>query len=355
MPPGTHGGDIISTAGELGCNVSDLIDMSSNLTPLATTEGLKDRIISRLDEIGFLPETGSEALCSAFAKKYGLAVDQILAGNGTTEFIFALPRALSPKRTVIVNPTYADYHLACNWAGIPVTGFTLSPDNGFVPDLDALAATLTGGELVCICNPNNPTGVLIPSDDLYALANGRKKSIFLIDESYLPFCRERSLLTYPVLDNMFILTSFSKIYGIPGLRLGFLTASEKNMRLMGERRKPWGVNRMAQVAGEYLLERADPYVEKVITFLEQKRGPFTEQLDRMPGVEVVPGMANFILSRLTGKIRAGELRERLLKHRIMIRNCENFVSLDDHFFRVSLKSDTNNDFFLKTLGKILCE
>lgn len=349
----SHGGNIIATAKELGCAAADLIDMSSNLAPFGMAPGLKEELIERLEEISYLPETGSETLRDIFAGRYGLREKQVLVGNGTTEFIYAVPAGLDLARGVIVNPTYSDYQLACEWSGLTSVSFDLKPGDGFQLDLNRLAAMLQGGELVFICNPNNPTGGLIPSAALYDFIKQQKNSIFLVDESYLPFVREPSLLDFALPKNLFVLSSFSKIYGIPGLRLGFLASAEHNMAKMSERRKPWGVNRMAQIAGEFLLSHADDYVEEVIGFVEQQRPLFAKALDKLPGVQVVPGVANFILCYLSGDIRADYLRQRLREYRIMIRNCSNFAGLDDHYFRLSLKDEKSNAFCLQMLKDIM--
>ncbi|MFZ5758851.1 MAG: pyridoxal phosphate-dependent aminotransferase [Thermodesulfobacteriota bacterium] len=348
-----HGGNIVATARELGCRVTDLIDMSSNLTPLGMAPGLRETLEQGLDQIAYLPETGSETLRRLFAAAHGLAEDEVLVGNGTTEFIFDLPRLFAGGRALIVTPTYADYALACSWAGVAAQEFMLDPDSDFQLSLERLAAELRGGELVFLCNPNNPTGGLLAHDALRNFLNHHSRTFFLVDESYLPFTREPSLLAAPLPANLFVLFSSSKIYGIPGLRLGFLAARPANLRRFGERRRPWGVNRLAQLAGEYLLRHGERYADEVRTFITTERPWFVAELASIPAIRIVPGAANFILCRLTGRIGAAELRERMLASRIMIRNCANFSGLDDSYFRVSLKSRRENETFLRALAAIL--
>jgi threonine-phosphate decarboxylase len=352
---GAHGGDILSMAQRLGCTVGDLIDLSSNLTPLGMPPGLRETLIERLPEISFLPESGSETLVRLFAGKYGCSPQQVLAGNGTTEFIYAVPGSSRCRRALIVAPTYGDYQTACEWAGLAVDFFILRAEEDFALDFNRLSARLTGGELVFLCNPNNPTGRAVTSRELMAFILAHPASEFLIDESYLPFVSEPSLAGFPLPANLFLLCSSSKIYGIPGLRLGFLVADQEKMARFAERRKPWGVNRMAQVAGEYLLEHGDAYVQTVRDFLGLVRPGFVSRLAEFPGVRVVPGAANFILCRLTGAITATRLREAMLLERIMIRDCGNFTGLDDRYFRVSLQEPERNERFLKALAGILGE
>lgn len=348
----THGGNIIATAKELGVAVDDLIDMSSNLTPFGSAPGLQKVLADRLGEIRYLPETGSETLRGLFAEKHGLNQEQVLAGNGTTEFIFAIPEVVKAKRALIINPTYADYYSACLCSGLQADGFDLLPEKDFEPDLHALSASLQGGELVFFCNPNNPTGALVPSEELYDFIAEHGESLFLVDESYLPFIREPSLLDFSIPDNLFILSSYSKIYGIPGLRLGFLTSTGANLKNIHEQSRPWGVNRMAQIAGEYLIRYGDDYVAKTIDFVEKERLRIVNELSSMAEIKVIPGAANFILCKLTGKMTAPELQKKMIDRKVMIRNCDNFTNLDEKYFRISLKSEEDNNYFLQTLADV---
>jgi threonine-phosphate decarboxylase len=348
-----HGGNIVSVAQTLGCNTSDLLDLSSNLTPFGMVPGLKEMLVSNLEQISFLPEADSATLCRVFAEKYGLQPDQVLPGNGTTEFIFALPAAFHTKKTLLVNPTYSDYQVACSWAGVESEDFFLTREEGFQLDFVRLATRLTGGELVFICNPNNPTSVLIPTARLHDFINQHPKSIFIVDESYLPFTSEPSLLDLDLPENLFLLCSSSKIYGIPGLRLGFLVAREKNLARFSDHNKPWGVNSMAQIGGEFLLQNADPYVTEVRSFIAEQRPKAIQSLTQLPQIEAIEGAANFILCYLSGKIRARELAEQMLQKRIMIRNCESFTGLDDRYFRISLKDETGNRRCLEALKQIM--
>lgn len=350
-----HGGDIVATASELGCSVNELVDMSSNLTPLGIAPGVQEALVSTFDQIAYLPETASSTLVNSFARRYGLHHSMVLAGNGTTEFIFALPRLFSHCRGLIVTPTYSDYRLACQWAGLTAQDLPLDPEQGFAFDLDKIDENVRAGDFVFICNPNNPTGGLIPSEDLYGLVKNHPDTFFLVDESYLPFVPEKSLLDYPVLPNLFLLTSFSKIYGIPGLRLGFLVSTTENIKILQGQSKPWGVNRPAQVAGEYLIDHADDYVARVREFVARQRPAFTASIANLPDIEVVPGVANFILCHLQGNLNAEDLRQKMLKRKIMIRNCASFAGLDNSYFRISLKDVETNEHCLRELTAVMVD
>jgi threonine-phosphate decarboxylase len=354
MLPIRHGGDILAVARSLGCSPAAVDDMSSNLAPFGPAPGVREALLARLDEIAYLPESGSESLRDCLAARYNRGREEILAGNGTTEFIFALPAGLRPRVGVVVNPSYGDYRLACSWAGVEVRDFNLDPADDFVLDLPRLAGSLEGGELVFLCNPNNPTGALTPSRQLHEFIARHRASHFLVDEAYLPFTGEESLLDLPPLDNLLVLQSYSKIYCIPGLRLGLMVGPARLLARLREYSKPWGVNRLAQVAGEYLCQNADAYVAEVASFVARERKIVAEQMAELPGVTVVPGQANFLLGRLgQGLPGAGELRQLLLQRRFIIRDCANFTGLDERYFRLSLKDSATNRRCLQALAEII--
>ncbi len=346
-----HGGNIISKASELGVEVGDLIDMSSNLSPLGMVPGLREVLERGIDQIAYLPEATSDSLCAIFAKHNGCQPEQVMAGNGTTDFIYDLPSLFSFKKAIIVNPTYSDYRLACDYAGLPWQSFNLEcPD--FSINFNKLAGVIQGGELLFLCNPNNPTGHMVSSDVLRSFIKEHPQTTFVVDESYLPFCNELSLVSGELPENLFILCSSSKIYGIPGLRLGFLVSSEKNLATIRGRCRPWTVNRLAQLAGEFLFSEADPYVREVQAFVKEERALVVRELQGVPGVDVVPGVANFILCRLSTQ-NASQLTEKMLAKKIMIRNCASFDGLDESYFRFSLKKASENRLFLTALASAL--
>ena len=314
---------------------------------------LAPHLRARLDEIAYLPETDSESLCALYAAHHDLARDQVLAGSGTTEYIFSIPATTDVSRGIIVNPTYSDYHLASIRAGLETTTFPLRMAEDFQLDLDRLSRILKGDELVFLCNPNNPTGNLVPTLQLYEFVCSHPGSRFLIDETYLPFIKEKSLFELPIPGNLYILRSFSKIYNIPGLRLGFVVASTDNIQRLVSSQRPWGVNRLAQIAGEHLIQHGESEVGRVADFIEKQRPLFVAALAKLPGIQVVPGRTHFILSYLSGTMRAEPLRNALLQNRIMIRNCANFAGLDDRYFRLSLKDESGNRKCIAALQKAL--
>ncbi|MEW6220348.1 MAG: aminotransferase class I/II-fold pyridoxal phosphate-dependent enzyme [Thermodesulfobacteriota bacterium] len=352
---GPHGGDILATARRLGCRVDELVDLSSNLSPLGPPPDLLLHLAGHLPQIACLPETGSETLQAAFAQAHGLPAEAVLVGSGTTEFIFALPAALGRGRTLVIGPTYSDYALASEWAGRQVRHWLLSSAEDFRFRPEQLLEDLAPGDLVALCNPNNPTGGLVASRELRQLAAAAPRSLFLVDETYRPFCTGDSLLSEALPANLLVLASFSKIYSIPGLRLGFLAGAPDLLQRLESQRRPWGVNRLAQLAGLYLLAHGRAQEEAVRAYLAQARPALVAGLAGLPGVRPLPGRAHFVLCWLAAGQSAAWLRTMLLERRVMIRDCSSFVGLDDRYFRVSAGPPAANQALLAALAGVLAE
>ena len=221
-----HGGNKQQLADRIGCRVEDIIDMSSNLNPLGPPKRIHAFIRENIHLIHALPEPDAAGMSKGFADYHGIDPGCVIAGNGTTFFIYTLPLALGAKKALILGPAYADYEDACAALNVKASHCLTLAENNFVPDLDQLSDKAGQADLVFICNPNNPTGALIAKQDLETLIRRHTNTCFVVDESYLPFvpgAEDFSLITQTHLPNLVVLSSMSKIFRIPGLRTGFLS------------------------------------------------------------------------------------------------------------------------------------
>ena len=338
-----HGGNIYHLALRLGCAPEEIIDMSSNVNPLGPPPGLLDHLKNHLDSIKALPEVDSGAAVNAFSQRYGLPAGRILAGNGTTQFIHALPRALASRRVLILGPTYADYADACRMHRVPFEYFLTEEADGFRPDMARLARNAGRFDTVFICNPNNPTGQLINGNALESLCRAFPETRFIIDESYLSFAdrEEDHTLLGTDLPNAVVLHSMSKIFRVPGLRIGFLAAPEPIIDQMKRYFLPWSVNSLAQQAVIHLMTHrteTDAFVQQSRRFLEKERQRLAASLKSHPALILFPSCTSFILIRLLQGYTAEKICDALARDRILIRNCANFEGLSDQFIRISLKT-----------------
>lgn len=354
-----HGGNINQLASWLQCPVHEIVDMSSNLNPLGTPDFIKKMISNRLDTLSRLPEPDAGQMKRGFAKYHGLDPETVIAGNGTTWFIFTLPHALGLKNAVIAGPTYADYKDACQMHQVSWKFVQADADREFEPDMDALSKLSRTADAVFICNPNNPTGTLVQKEQIEYLAAAHTSTLFIIDESYLPFvnhAEEISLVSSNQYQNMAVLSSMSKIFAIPGLRTGFLSGPESLMNKLLQFYQPWSVNALAQAVICDIFrqpEQINPFYQQTREFVERQKTGFFNAMTDVDGIRLFDSTTCFILAQLTGNVSSRKLCEAMGRHKILIRDCANFDGLSDRFVRFSLKTPEINQRLAEVIKEVL--
>jgi len=337
-----HGGNKQKLADRLGCRAIDIIDMSSNLNPLGPPERILSLIRENIQAIHALPEPDGASMAKGFAQYHGIDPQQVIPGNGTTFFIYTLPIALKAKKVLIAGPTYSDYQDACAMHAIDCIHCLAGPGTEFAPDMDQLSKKAGQADLVFICNPNNPTGALIPKPDLEGLIKGHPDTCFVMDESYLPFVAGAEALSFveDTFPNLVVLSSMSKIFRIPGLRTGFLSGAKPLVDKVMAYYQPWSVNALAQEVIRDIFDHPDeilPFYQRTRDYIKREKEVFCEALKDMRGLKIFEAPTYFILAELRG-IKAPEFCDRVGEDKILIRDCSNFKGLSDDFVRFSLKT-----------------
>lgn len=353
-----HGGNIYKLALRLGCTPFEILDMSSNVNPLGPPPGLINLLEKSLNGITALPEADAGRIVEAFARRYDINPDRVLAGNGSTQFIYTLPQALAIRRALILGPTYADYADACLMHDVDHTYAMAQEPRLFQPDMNAMEREIEDCDAVFVCNPNNPTGALIPADELKNICRSYPRTTFIVDESYLPFVThgDQESMIGSDLSNLIVLNSMSKIFRIPGLRIGFLVGSERLINRLMRYVLPWSVNSLAQVAVLYLMAQATAvaaFIESTQEFLEAERKWFTQHLEEASALQLFPSCTSFLLARLPENHRAADICSRLSQERILIRDCSNFKGLSERFIRISLRTHDSNQLLAERLLSLL--
>ncbi|WP_320043355.1 threonine-phosphate decarboxylase [uncultured Desulfobacter sp.] len=353
-----HGGNKQLLADRIGCAPEDIIDMSANLNPLGPPKRVHDFIRENIYVIHALPEPDAAGMSKGFADYQGIDPDCVIAGNGTTFFIYALPLALGAKKALILGPTYADYEDACAAHHVNIHHCLTVAENNFVPDLDQLSAKAEQADLVFICNPNNPTGTLIDKQDLETLIHRHPGTCFMVDESYLPFvpeAEEYSLVTQTHLPNLVVLSSMSKIFRIPGLRTGFLTGAKALIQKIMVHYQPWSVNALAQAVIKEIYNHPEdilPFYRQTRAFVAKERRNFVHALAGTQGIRIFDAPVFFVLAQLD-RISAAQLCRRVGDDGFLIRDCSNFKGLSDQFVRFSLKTNDINQALAQSIKKAL--
>lgn len=346
-----HGGNIYHYSKKYGIPISRILDFSASINPLGPSPKAVRAIKSALPSLVNYPDPDCEGLTGALAAFHGIPSNSILAGNGSTELIYLLPRALGAKRTVVLSPGFSDYERAAGLADSSVKRVTLREEDGFVPDVKKLARSLSGADMLFLCNPNNPTGVLLDRDTVFnILAAARKTGTFVVvDEAFIDYRPEHSIIAEAARKpGVAVLRNFTKFHGMPGIRIGYLIAQPKLVRKLDAMREPWTVNTLAQEAAITSLSDS-AYIRASAELVETEKEFLYGALSAIPGLEPYQPSVNFMLVRLSVGPGAGALAEELASKGILIRDCSNFKGLHGRYIRVAVRSRPENELLVAAI------
>ncbi len=292
-------------AREHGLRAADLVKLASNENALGPSPKAIDAMRATAGKMHLYPDGGAFYLRQALADKLGVSPDMLLFGNGSNELIEFLGHVfLGPGTNLVMSQcAFVIYKLVADAFGAETLA---APMRGFTHDLDAMADRVDAHtRLVFVANPNNPTGTRVSAADLRRFLDRLPPHVLLVmDEAYVELLPPDE--QPPCLDwvregrNLIVLRTFSKTYGLAGLRLGYAVADPEILRLLDKFRQPFNVNAMAQAAALAALED-DAYVEKTRALVRDGLAFFERECAAL-GLETVPSVANFLLVK-TGKGR----------------------------------------------------
>ncbi len=277
---------------------------------------------------------------AAASQRFAVAADEIVCGNGTSELIQSLPVVLGTRRVLVVEPGYVDYRRAARLAGAELALVTLSAAEGFRVDESALNQAILAhrADLVFIGSPNNPTGTVDEAAMLRRLCLAHPTVTVAVDEAFADFVEGFASLAQQRPANAVVLRSLTKIYAVPGLRLGIALADSAVAARWRDHLPPWTVNHLAQTIGTRALADAD-FVRDTCTTIRTWREALASGLAALPGVSVIPGAANFLLCHHAD----ATLGDRLLRrHAVAVRRCDDYPGLDATWFRVAVRQPEEN-------------
>ena len=348
-----HGGNLRALAAAGGRDPADILDASASINPLGPPPWLRDVISAAVSDLVHYPDPDATALINAAAARYGAPASHFVAGNGTSELLFTLPRCTGLARAVIPSPAYADYATACHKAGMDVRRLPGSELDGFALHIDRVEAVLRSPSMVVIASPANPTGALANVADIVALADRHPQSLFVVDEAFADFVPGFASLAGERPHNVAVLLSLTKSFAVPGLRLGLLAASPDLADWVRRSLPPWSVGTLAQAVGIRALADAD-YLEASRRALPPLREALAAGLAAL-GLTVFPSAANFLLARLslTGPNAPEVCRRMLAEHGVALRDCSNFSGLTDRYLRIAVRPPAETRRILDGLAAVL--
>lgn len=342
--PNTHGGDIY---GE-----EVFLDFSANTNPFGTPQGIMDAVRESLEEMHRYPDPYCRRLKKAIADFEKVPQEYILCGNGAAELIYSYCEAAKPKLAVELAPTFSEYSSGLKRAGCSVHRYVLRQEHGFALEeafIDYLR--ITQPDTVFLCNPNNPTGKVIPTELLQKILAfcGEKSIRLFVDECFLDLSDSGISLKGYLADNpkLFILKAFTKSYGMAGIRLGYCLSSDADLLTgMSQTVQPWNVSGIAQAAGIAAFRERD-FLKQTKTLVAAERKWLKSELEDL-GFWVCGSEVNYLLFR-----GPADLHTALKKEKIAVRNCDNFHGLGTGWYRIAVRLHEENEELIDTIKMIL--
>ena len=332
-----HGDDIYAIEEKLKAN------FSTNVWMEGPNEKLVEAVAQMAGSIANYPEPNGEPLREMLAIHHGLTTADLMVNNGTTESIYLICQCFQNTEATILVPTFSEYedaaminHISCR----------------FMPWKEMKSEFSFPTQLVFICNPNNPSGSLLPLSALDRWVSQNPQTIFVIDEAYYAFTpkAQSALELLGQYSNLIILRSLTKLFAIPGLRLGYIIGHPDLINRLQRYKIPWSVNTFALQAGIYIIRHIGmltPVMDQLLTETQWLR----TQIDQLPGYRCQPSHTTFFLVS-TQRGNAADLKAYLIKHhQILIRNADNFRGLEANVFRLATQNRAKNQLLINGLAQ----
>ncbi|MDP2277901.1 MAG: threonine-phosphate decarboxylase CobD [Nitrospirota bacterium] len=362
----THGGNIYALSEKLRLNEKNIIDFSASINPLGIPESVNSAIKDNIKYLYNYPDPDAKRLRSQLAKHHKINPESIICGNGSTEMIYLVARALRPERVLIPAPTFSEYERACRISyELRVMSYELREDNNYDIVTNDFIAHMKGdinsklqtpnSKLKCdmafLCNPNNPTGRVLKKADVIKIADASRKlkCYLVVDEAFIDFVPEESVIK-EVEKNpyLIVLRSLTKFYALSGLRIGYGVFPLNITETIKEHKEPWTVNTLAQTVGTAAFNDI-AYKKKTFRVIKQEKDFMEKEFKRLE-ISYIPSQANYYLLRIN---HAKEIISALRNKGILVRDCSNFKGLDGEYIRIAVKSRKDNMRLLKELSNFL--
>jgi L-threonine-O-3-phosphate decarboxylase len=346
LPPAVHGSLNFGELQRLGLRPEEVLDFSANINPYAPSTAVREALAGV--PLGQYPDCECLALRAALAEALGIALERILPGNGASELIWlaALAFVRPGSRVLILGPTFGEYARVAGLMGARVWIWQAREETGFAFEPAEIADCLGSlrPRVVFLCNPNNPTGPVLPAEVIAAWARQHARTLFVVDEAYLPFVPDLGSALAFAGENVLVLRSMTKDFGLAGLRLGYAVSDERVIALLRRVQPPWSVNALAQAAGiaalgdsacrQLSLERLALAKQELVTGLVRL------------GLAPVASATHFFLVRVGD---GGVFRQALLRRGMVVRDCSSF-GLPAHV-RIAARRPEENERLLAAVGE----
>lgn len=345
-----HGGNIYGLE-----NSKEIIDFSSNINPFGPPDHFIKGMMKAYQSIDKYPDPNYTDMRNKIAENFKIPAEYTVVGNGGIQIIHNAIEFLVFEKALIVVPTFVEYEKALRRFNKSFDYFYLNEEDHFEFKIDnLLESDLSNIDLVILCSPNNPTGKYIEKKDLISLTTQLKKRNIniMVDEAFADFLEDNVSMVDQIdrFENLIITRSLTKFFAVPGLRLGFLATSNKKLiKSINKYRESWPVNIFAN---QLLLELFNnkEYIDKTKKYIVEEGNRLYNQLMKIDDISVYKPSVNYIFFKSKSNI---PWKEELLKYKILIRHCNNYVGLNEQFFRVAVKSLKNNNILIKAMNQVM--
>lgn len=357
LKPCVHGAEVLSAAEQSGLLPQEILDFSSSVNPLGPSKKALDAAKRAFNQIAAYPDSNSNELRQVIASHYGISKGNVVVGNGSTELMYLFAEVFLKKgeKAVMPAPTFGEYESAVCKTGETPKFVKLGKD--FSIDRDAFKLEMACAKIIFLCNPNNPTSMLTPKETLTNIIETalEQNTLVFLDEDFLEFVEDEKALTmirkigkYP---NLFILRSFTKIFGLTGLRVGYGIASEEIINLLSCAKIPWNVNCLAQAAAVVAL-KDEAHLRVTRDLIKKEKAWLQGELGKFGSFKFSAPDANFFFIdiRKSG-LTATKLKNNLLSQGILIRDCTSFRGLDEFYVRIAVKTHVENARLIEALKR----
>lgn len=321
--------------------------------PYMLPDDLRRELGRRLADVALnrYPVPSYTALKAKICEKLGVPDGfDVMLGNGSDELISIVSIACAKPGAKVLAPVpcFVMYAMSAQFAGLEFIGVPLRAD--FTLDKAAVLAAIAQHRpaITYLAYPNNPTGNLFDADDVIEILDAvGDTGIVIVDEAYQPFAQASFMPRLTEFDNLVVMRTVSKL-GLAGIRLGYLSAGMSLLAEFGKVRPPYNINVLTQAAAEFMLKHAE-VLDAQAAALRDERSRLSAALTALPGIEVFPSAANFLLIRVHGKHNGNNVFNRLLEHKVLIKNAGKMHELLDNCLRVTVGTPQENNAFLDAL------
>ena len=328
------------------------LDYSSSINPLGTPKKAIAAVkMSANSLVQTYPDPECRELKKSLSRYLGIDSEWFTVGNGAIEIIywFAHTTTSVRGRVVIPTPTFCEYEVASQKVGAEVT---LVPLNNFDLDTDKIIEKARGADAVFLCNPNNPTGMLATKQIMKIIENIDSSTKILLDECFIELADNPEANTMidqiSEFDNLVILRSLTKSFGLAGLRVGYCVCNPTLAKKLSTNKIPWNVNSLAQVAGVAAL-RERRCLSKARALIKKERRFLHDNIEKLESFHPIRSDSNFFLVHLQGR-NSTQFRDRLLKKSgVLVRDCSTFTGMGAQYIRIAIKKHSENVLLLKAL------